>query len=193
LRKGGCDAAVLAAERAEHLTASRRPAASGRLPLAALRSGLGLRPSPLGPSKSAQADLEPRPSLAPTFAPEPARPQPCEQLRLVFDGPRSSTGAGTEGCALTGRIGAGEQRSGAGGSPARQRRTGEKALCSGPFRATAESSQPPARSEQRSAPSPQARAAALKPRQGAALGPPRDCHRARPSHASRLARNASGR
>jgi hypothetical protein len=82
-----------------------------------------------------------------------------------------------EGSALTGRMGAGEQRSEERVCPAACRRVGEKALCSGPFRADAESSQPPSRNEQRSVPSPQARAATAKPRQGTALAP-----RANPMH-----------
>ena len=127
-----------------------------------------------------------------------ANSRPCPPTRSLASSAdlystlaRTDVASGTEGRALTGRIGAGEQRSGAGGSPARQRRTGEKALCSGLFRDTAESSQPPPRSEQRSEPSPQARAAALKPRQGAALGPLHR-HRGRRSHASRVPRGALG-
>jgi hypothetical protein len=78
---------------------------------------------------------------------------------------------GPEGGVPSGRMGAGEQRSAERVCPAVPRRVGEKALCSGPFRADAESSQPPSRSEQRSAPSPQARAATAKPRRDTTLGP----------------------
>jgi hypothetical protein len=78
-----------------------------------------------------------------------------------------------EGSALPGRIGAGEQRSGARGSPARMRRTGEKALCEGASSDRAESSQPPSRSEQRSAPEAWPRAAPLSPGRALPSGPQR--------------------
>jgi hypothetical protein len=86
-----------------------------------------------------------------------------------------------EGSGLTGRMGAGEQRSAERVCPAAWRRVGEKALCSGPFRDTAESSQPPSRSEQRSAPSLKARAATFKPRQGTALAPRADATQRAPA------------
>jgi hypothetical protein len=123
--------------------------------------------------------------------------------------PTGRWGAGSVGrgpksaCAdLDGRSGPGlwpsPQRSVERVCPAVPRRVGEKALCSGPFRADAESSQPPSRSEQpspdanspvdcsppgegpghwpgaackASVPSPQARAATAKPRRDTALGP----------------------
>ena len=78
---------------------------------------------------------------------------------------------GPEGSALTGRMGAGEQRSVARGSPAYPPGRREAVRWAPRPAVPTAASQPPSRSEQRSAPSPQARAATAKPRQGTALGP----------------------
>ena len=105
------------------------------------------------------------------FAPGPTRPQPCGQRQLVFERSRNTTVPGPEGSALTGRMGAGEQRSAERGSPAYPPGRREAVRWVPRSAAPTAASQPPSRSEQRSAPSPQARAATPKPRQGTALGP----------------------
>ena len=104
------------------------------------------------------------------FAPEPTRPQPCGQRQRVFERSNRTSAAGPGGGVPSGRMGAGEQRSAERGSPtpcARPARTRDAA----PVQVDAESSQPPSRSEQRSVPSPQARAATPKPRRDTPLGP----------------------
>src|SRR6478736_2093957 len=55
LREGDCDAAVGAAERGAHLTASRRPGGYAGLPLAALRCS----PAPMRPDGIPPSGLEP--------------------------------------------------------------------------------------------------------------------------------------
>jgi hypothetical protein len=78
---------------------------------------------------------------------------------------------GPEGSALTGRMGAGEQRSAERGSPAYAPGRREAVRWAPRPAVPTAASQPPSRSEQRSAPSPQARAATAKPRRDTALGP----------------------
>jgi hypothetical protein len=134
LREGGCDAAVGAAERGTHLTASRRPGGYTGLPLSALRcSPAPMRPVralPSGPgTRGVSRALEYTP-------PVPAR-----------------LWAGRSGRELSAPSSAVER-----GAADRLRAAGEKALCAGAFSTSAESSQPPSRSEQRRGPSPQAKA-----------------------------------
>ena len=76
-----------------------------------------------------------------------------------------------EGSALSGRIGAGEQRSAERGSPAYPPGRREAVRWAPRSAVPTAASQPPSRSEQRSAPSLKARAATPKPRQGTALAP----------------------
>ena len=76
-----------------------------------------------------------------------------------------------EGGVPPGRIGAGEQRSAARGSPVYPPGRREAMRWAPRPAVPTVASQPPSRSEQRSAPSPQARAAPSKPRRDTALGP----------------------
>jgi hypothetical protein len=76
-----------------------------------------------------------------------------------------------EGSALTGRMGAGEQRSAERGSPVYPPGRREAVRWVPRSAAPTAASQPPSRSEQRSAPSLKARVATAKPREGTALGP----------------------
>ena len=163
LREGGCDAAVGTAERGAHLTASRRPGGYAGLPLAALRCGLGQRPSPLRPSKSAQADLEPRPTLPAHMRPVRTPPSGlgtrCFLRRVEYKLPvPARLRVGRSGRELS------APRSAAwSGLPAAQRWDGED--CRAPLpaqRAKGRVPQPPWPGEHRRAPSPQARAPTLE-------------------------------
>jgi hypothetical protein len=122
------------AERGAHLTASRRPGGYAGLPLAALRcSPAPMRPVRAPPSGPGTRGVSRAPEYTP---PVPAR-----------------LWAGRSGCELSAPSSAVER-----GAADRLRAAGEKALCAGAFSASAESSQPPSRSEQRRGPGLQGRA-----------------------------------
>jgi hypothetical protein len=97
-------------------------------------------------------------------------------IALAFGATQGRAFVRPEGSALPRRIGAGEQRSAARVCPAPWRRVGEKALCSAASSGDAESSQPPSRSEQRSAPSASPRAAPLSLGRALPSGPRRTLH-----------------
>jgi hypothetical protein len=125
------------------------------------------------------------------FAPEPTYPQPCGQRSLVFDSREQPSLLHARGQCPDGahwRRGAAQRRGGKSCASAQDRREGPM---HGPRSAAhAGPSQSPPRSEQRTEPSPQARAATPKPRQGAALGPRADVDETAAFRTSRLARGA---
>jgi hypothetical protein len=134
LREGGCDAAVGAAERGTHLTASRRPGGYAGLPLAALRcSPAHMRPGRTPPSGPGTR---------------------CFLRRVEYKLPVSARlRVGRSGRELS------APRSAAwSGLPAARRRDGED--CRAPLpaqRAKGRVPQPPSRSEQRRGAGPQGR------------------------------------
>jgi hypothetical protein len=199
LREGGCVTRPFgrcATNGALQSSPSRRCAAGNPRSPALLGAAHSL-PSPPARSLASSASVYSIARKAPTLlGPEGGVPTGRMGAGSVGRGSKSA-------CAdLDGRSGLGlwpsPQRSAERVCPAACRRVGEKALCSGPFRADAESSQPPSRSEQpspdanspvdcsppgegpghwpgaackASVPSPQARAATAKPRRDTTLGP----------------------
>jgi hypothetical protein len=147
LREGGCDDSALALDAPAHRAFS---------PAARKRSAAPRSPALLGADNS-RPHL-PAHSLAGTGG--------------VYSSARETPRVpGPEGSALTGRMGAGEQRSAERGSPVYPPGRREAVRWVPRSAAPTAASQPPSRSEQRSAPSLKARAATPKPRQGTALGP----------------------
>ena len=146
-----------------------RPAAK----LAARAALAPLRQLPRVSSRSALARAAARPALLGAAHSLPGPPARSLAGHRVPHGrpTRGSVGSRPEGGVPTGRMGAGEQRSGARGSPAYPPGRREAVRWAPRSAVPTAASQPPSRSEQRSAPSLKARAATAKPRRDTALGP----------------------